>query len=194
MKATFLFTFMLIVSQVSIGSAAKSGLDMGMLFMAGGRFDDMRLCVATGNGIQGGPVADIMLTIRKNITENLQFGADIPFFRPVLFGAAFKMLQFEPQMILDRTLLKSDKAFLLSPALGLSLHYGPDYKSDKKNRSDSFFAMGPLLGLRMGIQFSPFDQGFKNTIAIRPFYVGLFSKDYRNGNVAGATLEYLRNF
>ena len=39
----------------------------GVLFMAGMRHDDVRMCVATDAGVKGGPMADVQLVIRWNL-------------------------------------------------------------------------------------------------------------------------------
>jgi len=109
--------------------------------------------------------------------------------RPLLFGLAFQMLQFEPEFTFQyRKLLKDSKAVLTGPGLGVSLNYGPDYKSDLKNKGDSFFAVGSFISWQFGLEF----KGHQKTrvAGIRAFYVPLFAKDHPDGTVLGGALKY----
>ena len=74
---------------------------VGCSFLAGIRYDDLRMCVATPAGVKGGPIADIMASIRFPIDDKSSVSFKIPVMRPVLFGAAFGMLQFEPEVTLE---------------------------------------------------------------------------------------------
>ncbi len=171
---------------------SEGSINFGLLVMFGARHDNVRMCVASPAGKKTGPVGDIMLTIRYGLSDRAAIGADIPVMRPVLFGSAFNMLQFEPQLVFDLTIPSDNVVFITSLTIGPSFHYGPDYKSDNQNRSPSFFARGPNIGLRLGMGFGSDD--LKNIIAIRPFYTVLFSSDYDNGSVIGGALEYIRSF
>jgi hypothetical protein len=81
--------------------AQPGRFDPGVLAMFGGRYDDMLICVATPAGVKGGPIADVMLTLRYGMTNRIRLGMDLPVMRPVLFGLAFSMLQFAPQPVID---------------------------------------------------------------------------------------------
>ncbi len=170
---------------------SKGDMKMGVLAMVGGRYDNMRMCVASPSGTKGGPIADIMLTGRYGVNDNVGFGVNLPVMRPILFGLAFKMLQFEPEMVVDlRSQINDKLAFVSSPSLGISLHYGPDYKSDRTNRSPSFYAAGPIAGIHVGLGLKDENGSIKNIVGIKPFYVALFSKDHGTGTVIGGALEY----
>jgi hypothetical protein len=122
--------------------------------MAGGRYDNVRMCVATGSGVKGGPVADIMFLTKYTFTEKSSVTFNLPVMRPLLFALAFQMLQFEPEFTFQyRKVLNDSKAVLTGPGLGVSLNYGPDYTSGLKNRGDSFFAAGPFISWQFGLEF-----------------------------------------
>ncbi len=200
-KLKYLFTPVILgvlftmVSASSTNAQEQKNLKLGFLVMAGGRYDNLRMCVATDSGVKGGPIADIMLTGRSASSGKVNVGFNLPFFRPLLFAAAFKMLQFEPEMVFDiRSNPKNGFQFTTAPSVGLSLHYGPDYHSDRKNRSPSFFAAGPIIGVHFLMGKIGSDQQVKNSFGIKPFYAALFSKKYSVGTVVGGALEYIRSF
>ncbi len=173
--------------------SVKRGFSYGILYMAGGRYDNVRMCVATGGGVKGGPVADIMFLTKYTLSEKAAVTFNLPVMRPLLFALAFQMLQFEPEFTFQyRKVLNDSKAVLTGPGLGVSLNYGPDYKSDLKNRGDSFFAAGPFISWQFGLEF----RGRQKTrvAGIRAFYVPLTAKDHPDGTVLGAALEYSMYF
>jgi hypothetical protein len=105
------------------------------------------------------------------------------------------MLQFEPEMVFDiRSNPKNGFQFTTALSVGLSLHYGPDYHSDRKNRSPSFFAAGPIIWVHFLMGKIGSDQQVKNSFGIKPFYSLLFSKKYSVGTVVGGALEFVRSF
>lgn len=167
----------------------KGGLSYGILYMAGGRYDDVRMCVASAAGVKGGPMADIMFLTKYTFSEKSALTFNLPVMRPLLFGLAFQMLQFEPEFTFQyRKVLNDSKALLTGPGLGVSLNYGPDYKSDLKNRGDSFFAAGPFISWQFGLEF----RGSQKTrvAGIRVFYIPLTAKEHSDGIVLGGALEY----
>ena len=91
---------------------SESKFSHGILFMAGGRYDNFRRCAATSAGTKGGPIADIMIVTKYKIDANHALTFDLPLFRPILFGLAFKMLQFEPQFTYEysKTLNEKNKS------------------------------------------------------------------------------------
>jgi hypothetical protein len=155
----------------------------------------MRMCVASPAGIKGGPIADIMLTGSFGLNDRLGIGCNLPVMRPILFGVAFKMLQFEPEVQIDVRASISDKLlFIAAPSAGISLHYGPDYQSDRENRSPSFFAAGPIVGCHFSIGMRDEAGTVRNAFGIKPFYVALFADGRTAGTVVGGVLEYRRGF
>lgn len=163
---------------------------VGFNVMVGGRYDNLRMCVATPAGKKGGPIADIMVNTRFYLNDQTAIGFKLPVMRPILFGIAFKMLQFEPEFIFEYTTTEGDKTnFVLGSGLGASFHYGPDYTTEKEqtNRED-FFAAGPFVSGFMGLNFN--NQQDKNRlVGIRAFYVPLFTKERTTGTVLGGALE-----
>ena len=125
---------------------------------------------------------------------------DIPIFRPILFGFAFEMLQFEPTVTLKYKKFLSEKAILKAgPLLGVSLHYGPDYKSDSEGlgRTDSFLAMGPIIGGYLGFEFRSPNKKRSFEIGVTPYAEALFGiNDPANhkGYVFGGLLDFTINF
>ncbi|MCX7725621.1 MAG: hypothetical protein N2053_02100 [Chitinispirillaceae bacterium] len=184
-------TLLLLVSLFLTSFAEEKGdMRFGVLVMVGGRYDNLRMCVASPKGVKGGMIADIMFTGSYALKDNLSLGINLPVMRPILFALAFKMLQFEPEFYLNVKVVENDKrAFMVSPSAGVSLHYGPDYNSDRVNRSPSFFAAGPILGCHLSMDLSNSGKNH-NIIGLKPFYAALFSTDKRVGTVVGGVVEY----
>ncbi len=116
---------------------------------------------------------------------------ELPVMRPLLFALAFEMLQFEPQISIEfNKNINKKYSLVVAPGMGISLHYGPDYKSDLDNRGKSFFATGPLVSGLIGIS-SKGKYDNNRIIGIRVFYTSLFSDktSLSPGTVFGATLE-----
>ena len=133
----------------------------GLTFMAGGRYDDLRMCVGSPAGTKGGPIGDGMFSMKFYSPKSFDINLSIPILRPILFAAAFQMLQFEPEVSLEIKKEINSNVFLVTgPVLGVSLHYGPDYKSSIKNNDESFFAGGPIAGAFWG--FRIFDKRKKS--------------------------------
>jgi hypothetical protein len=196
MKKTMLvFSILLSLIQSIYGQDSdKSKNSYGILFMAGGRYDNYRMCVASPAGVKGGSMADIMFITKHRLNDNHSITLNLPVMRPVLFGLAFKMLQFEPELTFEFNKLMSEKINLVNgPGIGISLHYGPDYKSDLNNLSESFFAMGPLFSWQTGIEFKR-ESVVKGVAGLKAFYVPLFAKDRPPGMVLGGALLYTYYF
>ncbi len=165
---------------------ADNGLSVGAHFMAGGRYDDTRMCVASDAGVKGGPMADIQLALKYTASREYAVAFHLPVMRPILFWTAFDMLQFEPEFTFEyRFAANGTLSFVTGPGLGVSLHYGPDYESDLDNRGDDFFAAGPYISYMFGIMF---ESG--NVLGLRAIYVPLFSEERSTGTVLAAALEY----
>lgn len=189
--AGLMSVFFVVIALESSYSAEARDVSFGIHFMIGGRYDNMRMCVASPAGAKGGPIADIMFDTKFRVNDNLSIAFNLPVMRPILFAAAFKMLQFEPQFSFEfRKNIKDDKDLIIGPGLGASFHYGPDYKSDKKDKGESFFAMGPFISGLFGYQFSG-SSGKNKMFGLRAFYVPLFSgdSDLSPGTVVGGALE-----
>ncbi len=172
--------------------ANDDSIEFGVKVMFGGRYDNLRMCVASDAGIKGGIIADIMLLTRFPLNDDTKLSLEIPVMRPILFATAFKMLQFEPQVTLEfKNDLDNGIALIAGPGLGLSFHYGPDYLSDNEdNRGDSFFAMGPMLSGTIGFAHSN-EARREKRVGLRCFYIPLFSPndENNNGTVIGGVLE-----
>jgi len=170
--------------------AKGSPFSLGLMVIAGGRYDNLRMCVGSDAGVKGGPIADIMVTTRYRFSEKYALSFNLPVMRPILFGASFKMLQFEPEFRFEfNTPLRGELYLVNGPGLGGSFHYGPDYRSDPDNKGESFFAAGPFISYFLGISFKgPWNK--RNVIGLRVFYSPLFSEERSTGTVLGGALEY----
>jgi hypothetical protein len=172
----------------------------GIAIRAGGRFDNVRKCVASPTGTKGGPAADISVFADVPVGDHATVHVDLPLMRPILFGAAFKMLQFEPSVgLLFRKVTDGKVDVIAGPTLGVSLHYGPDYTSERSGagRKPSFFAMGPQIGGYVGLDFKRPEERFNFQLGLSPFVTPLFGvndpQDHR-GIVAGGLLDALFRF
>lgn len=171
-----------------ISAETDREVSFGLHFLAGGRYDDVRMCVGSDAGVKGGPIMDIYADIRLPVGDKDNLAINIPLMRPILFGAAFQMLQFEPQIFYEHHLGNPEKPhFVWGGGLGVIFHYGPDYESSRENRGKDFFAWGPLFSGFAGRKFP----GEKNSWmpGIKVFYSPLLSDGYDNGTVLGAALE-----
>jgi hypothetical protein len=181
-----------VVAEITTNDSMRFGLKIRV----GGRYDDVRKCVASKTGTKGGIAADISAIADIPTGRGALVQIDLPVMRPILFAAAFDMLQFEPTV----TLKFSDKSsntvgWVAGPMLGVSLHYGPDYNSEAKGvgRTSSFFAMGPIIGGYAGLDFRRSGgEVRKFQLGISPYVIPLFGigdpKDHR-GVVAGALVD-----
>lgn len=179
------------LTQIVYGQGtSENKFSHGILFLAGGRYDNLRMCVATPAGVKGGPIADIMFITKYTLSDNHALTFNLPLMHPVLFGLAFKMLQFEPEFTFEYSNPLNDKIDLVTgPGLGVSLHYGPDYKSNLSNPSDSFFAIGPFLSWQTALAFKR-EGRVGSALGLKAFYVPLFAKNRSTGTVLGGALLY----
>ncbi len=173
---------------------------LGVQLRIGGRYDNVRMCVASPAGSQGGPAADISFFVEVGLTETMSIAVNIPVFRPVLFGAAFGMLQLEPDVTLRFRVPREGRAdFIYGPSLGLSLHYGRSYHSGlgDEARGPSFFAAGPVFGFYLGADFVRPDERFNFQLGFRPYITPLIptgEADVDTGIVVGGTVDGVFRF
>ena len=182
------------------GPADPESIVLGLMVSAGGRYDDVRMCVATGAGVKGGLALDISFFVEVPVAERTSVVVNVPVMRPILFGAAFDMLQFEPEArVVYRATTEGSTDFLVGPSLGIILHYGPDYRSagSGDGRRPSFFAIGPRLGAYLGLDFERPDHPFNFQLGLHPYVSPLFSvgdPEEHRGWIVGAMLEGLFRF
>lgn len=179
-----------------MGQTNFKGVSIGFNLMFGGRYDNMRMCVASPAGAKGGPVADIMFYVKVWTAENFAVGFKLPVMRPILFGAAFEMLQFEPEFTFDFNIPISDgRAFRTGFGVGGSFHYGPDYTSGREGveRTESFPAAGPFISALVGFSYLTKNDR-EQMIGARFFYVPLFTENRGVGTVLGGAVEYQVDF
>lgn len=181
-------------------SGARAPFVWGIKASAGGRYDDVRMCIATDPGFKGGAAAEVALFVELKISGTVSATIHLPVFRPLLFGAAFQMLQFEPDVFLTfRRELSGSVDLLFGPTAGISLHYGPDYNSgpDEGQRGPSFFAVGPKLGAFVALDFKRPGRSFNFQIGLNPYAAPLFATDgpeFPDGIVVGGMLEGVLRF
>ncbi len=182
-------------------AAAQSGVEasrpvfFGVRVSAGGRFDNVRKCVASSPGTRGGVAADISFVTEVGLTDSMSLVINVPVMRPILFATAFKLLQLEPDVALVFRRRVSDSVDVIAgPTLGISLHYGPDYRSESSGpgRTASFFAMGPMIGGYLGFDFKRPEKSFNFQLGLQPYAIPLFGvsdpADHK-GVVVGGMLE-----
>jgi hypothetical protein len=178
-------------------AAGESSVIMGVKVRFGGRYDDVRMCVASDPGVKGGMAADISFFTEVGLNDDWVVHVDLPVFRPLLFGAAFGMLQYEPTISAKyRVRTESSVDLLVGPTLGLSMHYGPDYWSepDGDGRRASFFALGPMLGGFLGLDIKRPGKDFNVQLGLTPYVTPLFSvgdPDDHQGIVIGGLVDAL---
>lgn len=177
-------------------AATDSQARFGLKIRIGGRFDNMRMCVASPAGAKGGIAADISAFAEFPVGNNdALLHVDLPLMRPILFAFAFRMLQFEPTVTLKFSGRQNDKImWVVGPTLGASLHYGPDYHSEASGsgRTESFFALGPIFGGYAGLDFWRPDQRFNFQFGLSPFITPLYSignTQNRHGVVIGGLVD-----
>lgn len=172
----------------------------GFRVSLGGRYDKVRMCVATPAEVPGGPAFDVSFYMEFRVGKRWSLSLDIPVARPLLFGASFKMLQFEPELTFAYRIARKGKVdVILGPSLGVTLHYGPDYHSSASGsgRGESFFAMGPRIGGYFGLDFKRPGKTFNFQLGIRPYVTPLFGVNDpadHVGVVVGGQLEALFRF
>jgi hypothetical protein len=158
------------------------------------------MCVASPAGAKGGLAADISFLIDRKISDNKALHFDIPLFRPIFFGLAFDMLQFEPAVTLKFRKEMNDKIDLrYGPSLGISLHYGPSYlsESEGENRLESFFSLGPIIGAYLGWEFKNPNKAYNFEIGISPYVTPLFGIENdpsHDGVIIGGLVDFAFNF
>jgi hypothetical protein len=180
---------------VALGPAAAAAeeppakLRLGAGLRAGGRYDTVRMCVATGAGVRGGPAADVAFLLELPLRGTMSLQIDVPVMRPVLFAAAFEMLQFEP----DAVLKFRRGRIVFGPSLGAILHYGPDFHSESSGpgRRPSFFALGPRLGGVVGYEWLRPHGWFDMQFNLHPYVSPLIptAGGHDAGVVVGGALE-----
>lgn len=169
----------------------------GVKIRVGGRHDDVRMCVATPAGSKLGPAMDVSFVTEFGLSDDLVLSLNLPVLRPLLFAARFGMLQFEPDATLKFVVQEGERRDLVAgPSLGVSLHYGPDFRSelDGELRGPSFFALGPRVGAYLGVNFRRPNESFDFQLGVSPYVTPLFSindPQSHRGRVIGGSLDAL---
>lgn len=183
-KGIVFFSFLALITGI-LSAQEKPAVSFGVHAVGGARYDDVRMCAASPAGVKGGPIMDVYLDVIVRTGDTTELVFNLPVMRPVLFGAAFQMLQFEPQMTLEYTPAGSD--FVFGGGLGAVFHYGPDYASSLEDRGPDFFATGPLLSASVAKRIGTSEGAWLPGVKV--FYSPLFSEEKMLGTVLGAVLE-----
>jgi hypothetical protein len=176
-------------------SGSPNLLVFGIQLSLGGRYDDVRLCVASGKDVSGGIAADISFFAEVGVAENISLFFDVPVMRPIIFATAFDMLQFEPFVVLNFRIDGGDTFdFIAGPSLGFSLNYGPDWHSETSGpgRTASFFSFGPRIGGYVGFDFKRPGQLFDFQLGLHPYFTplwGINDPQSHQGFVVGGLLD-----
>ncbi len=193
----------LLTLATAAGAHAQAATDefiFGVKVRLGGRYDNVRMCVASDPGTRGGVAADVSVFGEFSVGDDASLHVDLPVFRPIMFAAAFDMLQFEPTVTLKfRPAQGDDVAFVAGPTLGVSLHYGPDYESASEDpgRGPSFFAVGPIVGGYFGLDFVRPGETFNFELGFSPYVTpmwGISDPDDHRGVIVGGLLDGLFRF
>ena len=189
------FLFLLLLGGFTLNASNLNAVDrtpvFGMKLMAGGRYDNMRMCVASPAGVTGGPVADILLFMRFKLAPHFGMSISVPVFRPILFGAAFGMLQYESDVAFEFSVpLARNVDFVHGPGLGVSYHYGPDYTVGPDDvNPEKFFALGPMISYYAAFDFR-WPSKYATRLGIHLYHISLFRTDeFDYGMVFGGAVE-----
>ncbi|MDY7028211.1 MAG: hypothetical protein SVR04_07950 [Spirochaetota bacterium] len=88
----------------------------------------------------GSPIGNVYFDIRVPVSESGTVVINVPLFRPIVFAAAFDMLQLEPTVTYEHSFGEEGGTQpVVGGGLGLILHYGPDYNSSQEDPGESFF-------------------------------------------------------
>ena len=189
MNSFRIFTFGMLLTAVFY-SLYASAPKIGVTLLAGGRYDDLRMCVGSPAGVKGGPIGDVMAALRSQVDDKSSIALKIPVMRPLLFGIAFKMLQFEPELTLEYQPEGTiGKFFFIESGVGGSFHWGPDYTTERDAQErNNFFAAGPIISSLLGFHL-PGPEVQRRYIGLKLFYSSLFSKVRPRGTVVGLAIE-----
>jgi len=191
MKSALAVPVMILLAATAALAETPASPTLGVHALAGGRYDDMRMCVGSPRGVPGGPIGEVYLDLAVPVGDRGALVVNVPLMRPLLFGAAFGMLQFEPQLTYEIRLGDGSGSGGARPVLGAGagavFHYGPDVDSTPENRGEDFFAAGPLVSGSFGLEFDR--RGGTWRPGVKLFYAPLFASGRSVGTVAGGALE-----
>ena len=190
MKKVIFICIMTLAGLGSLGADEAGRLSIGLSVAAGGRYDNVRMCIASPAGVPGGIALEpLALVMEYRINEQFGIGTYLPVARPLIFALNTQMLQFLPEIVFNIHIPVDEfSSIVIHPALGASLHWGPDYYSDQENRGPEFFAMGPRISVLGGVALKLSEQ-HEIILGLKPYAELLFS-DYLSGFVVGGELDF----
>lgn len=187
-----LIAIVLFVVAVTVTYAQeREGVSFGIHVLGGGRYDNVRMCVGSPAGVPGGPIGEVYFDAKVPVDGGGTVVFNIPVFRPIVFAAAFQMVQIEPLVTYEyRFGGESGSTPVLAGGGGVVFHYGPDYNSSAENRGESFFSIGPVVHGFAGLTIG--ESSF--TTGARGFFSPLFMPGRPMGIVAGGGVELHYDF
>jgi hypothetical protein len=190
MKKTIFILILLLPALFSVYAADERSFSLGLSMAAGGRYDNVRMCIASDAGVPGGIAMEPFgLVFEYRFNENFGMGGYLPIGRPILFAVVPEMLQFLPELVFNIHIpIDETMSLVFHPAIGASLHYGPDYNSDQENRGTEFFAAGPRISILSGIALHR-NENNEFILGLKPYFEYLIS-DYRSGFVIGGEFDF----
>lgn len=189
MKKRLILSLFFLFITLSFFADDYTYFNLGPSLALGARYDPVRMCVASPASFPGGFAGEFLgLTFEYRFNKAVGIGGYLPIARPILFGAAFNMLQFLPEAVITFHIpIKKPIEFVFQQGIGASLHYGPDYHSDQNNKGPSFFAAGPRVSLLFGPHIT-IKKNYIIIIGLKPYFEYLFS-DRIHGPVGGCELD-----
>jgi hypothetical protein len=194
MKKFIFILFFLIILIFSSFSLQKSGnysyFNLGASLAAGGRYDPVRMCVITPAGVPGGPAFEILaFACEYRFNWFIGIGGYLPIGRPIIFGTAFRMLQFIPEGVVSFHFpINNFFEILINGGFGGSFHYGPSFRSDFIYRGPSFFAAGPRFSCLVAAHFTV-KNNFIFIIGLKPYFEYLIS-NVIHGPIVGGEIDF----
>ncbi|GAB1456847.1 hypothetical protein MASR2M48_21550 [Spirochaetota bacterium] len=187
-RFSVLFLLAMIVLTNGVSAQDERGVSFGIHILAGGRYDNVRMCAASPAGVPGGPIGELYFDVLIPVSERGTVAFNIPLFRPIMFALAFDMLQLEPLVMYEYMLGEEGAGMrpLIGGGLGMILHYGPDYNTSANEPGEPFFSVGPLFNGFFGLTL-----GESNLSAgIKGFYSPLFTRAKALAPLQGVAWSY----
>lgn len=180
----------------SVSAEPREGeVVLGIRLRLGWKYDNLRVCGATPPGVPHGPDIDISFFSEVGLKDGVGLDINVPMFRPIMFAASARLLQFEPEVTLVFSKEVSGRTvFQGGPALGVSLNYAPDLNADfdSGRLRPSFFSIGPRIGGYVGFDFIRDGKRFNDQLGFHPYVLPLVAiRDpaRHRGLVLGGTID-----
>src|SRR6056297_4081479 len=125
-RTAFACIFLMVFISSGLWAQEQQGVSIGIRILAGGRYDNVRMCAASPAGVPGGPIGEVYFDIPVPVSERGAVVINVPLFRPIVFAAAFDILQLEPTVMYEHTFGDGTGTHpVVGGGLGIILHHGP---------------------------------------------------------------------